>query len=187
MPLSKYAIDTFISSKIKELTECRLADLSAEFPNSKDWVSLFGLTVIVIKPLPEAARPFVIQFIRRTEMAFSEYARMKAELQYLLSGPQWSPYYRALHHGEVATAMLYQAYDLTKKKFQLPRIFGPGDGSALQRLNCIYNTSKHQPAEAQDPVWLSNDGFHTAEAKLLYAEFEDLARSLARLVEQIIG
>jgi hypothetical protein len=186
MPLSKYAIDTFISSKITELTECHLTDLSAEFPNSKDWVSRFGLTVIFVKPLPEAARPFVIQFVRRTEMAIAEYARMRVELQYLLSGPQWSPYYRALHHGEVATAMLYQAYDLTRTKLKQD-FFDRNDGSPLQRLNCIYNTSKHQPAEVQDPVWLSNDGFHTAKAKLLYSEFEDLARSLARLVEQIIG
>jgi hypothetical protein len=186
MPLSKYAIDTFISSKINDLTECRLADLSVEFPNSKNWVSRFGLTVIFVKPVPEAARPFVIQFIRRAEMATAEYGRMRLEIQYLLSGPRWSPYYRALHHGEVAIAMLYQAYDLSRKKLK-QELFDPKDGSPLQRLNDIYNTSKHQPAEAQDPVWLSNDGFRTAEAKLLYSEFEDLARSLARIVEQIMS
>jgi hypothetical protein len=187
MPLSKYAIDTFISSRIKELTECRLVDLSAEFPNSKNWLSSFALMVIFIKPLPATVRPFIIQFVRRTEMAIAEYARMRVELQYLLSAPQWSPYYRALHHGEVAVAMLDQAYHLLREKLNLPRYFNRVDGSELQRLRSIYNTSKHQPAEAQDPVWLSNDGFHTASDKLLYSEFEDLARSLARLVEKTIG
>ena len=82
--------------------------------------------------------------------------------------------------------MLYRAYDLSRKKLK-QELFDPKDGSPLQRLNDIYNISKHQPAEAQDPVWLSNEGFRTAEAKLLYSEFEDLARSLARIVEQIMG
>jgi hypothetical protein len=123
MPLSKYAIDTFISSKINELTECRLADLSAEFPNSKNWLSQFSLAVILIKPFPAAARPFVIQLVRHTEMAIAEYARMRAELEYLLSGPKWSPYYRALHHGEAAVAMLDQTYDLFSKKAQPAQLF----------------------------------------------------------------
>ncbi len=187
MPLSQYAIDTFISSKIKELTECRLADLSAEFPNSKNWLSHFSLAVIFIKPLPAAARPFVIQLVRRTEMAIAEYARMRAELESLLSGPQWPPYYRALHHGEAAVAMLDQTYDLLRKKVKLPNHFEKNDGSVWQRLRSIYNTSKHQPAEGQDPVWLSNDGFHTAKDELLYSEFESLARERARFVEEIIG
>jgi hypothetical protein len=119
-------------------------------------------------------------------MAIAEYGRMRVAPQYLLSGPEWSPYYRALHHGEVTIAMLYQAYDLLRKKLKQD-LFDPKDGSPLQRLNYIYNTSKHQPAEAQDPVWLSNDGFHAVDDKLLYSEFEDIARSFARLVEQIMS
>jgi hypothetical protein len=162
-----------------------LVDLTVEFPNSKNWVSGFALMAIFVNQPPKEKRPFALQFVRRIEMAIAEYARMRAEVQDLLYGPRWSPYYRALHHGEVAAAMLYQAYDLTRKKLKLPNNFEPGDGSALQRLNCIYNASKHVAADTQDPVWLSNFGIHTAEGNLLYSEFEDLARSLARIAEQI--
>ena len=185
MAFTKYAIETFISSKVTALTDCRVADLAAEFPNSSEWVSGFGLMVILVDQPPEDMRPFALQFVRRIEMAIAEYARMRSEIQGLLSGNRrWSPYYRALHHGEVAVAMLYQAYDISRKKLKTP-LFEPKDGSPLQRLNLIYGTSKHQAAEAQDPVWLSNEGFHTKQATLLFGEFEALARSCARVAERL--
>ena len=185
MPFTKYAIETFISSKVTALNECRIADLSAEFPNSSNWVSGFGLMVIFVNRPAEEMRPFALQFVRRTEMAIAEYARMRAEVKDLVSGnPRWSPYYRALHHSEVATAMLYQAYDLSRKKLNT-QLFESNDGSPLQRLNLVYTTSKHQVADAQDPVWLSNEGFHTEHVTLLFGEFEELARSSARIAERL--
>ena len=185
MPFTKYAVETFISSKVTGVTECRITDLSAEFPNSNNWVSGFGLMVIFVNQPPEVMRPFAIQFVRRTEMAIAEYMRMRAEVQDLISGnPRWSPYYRALHHGETAAAMLYQAYDHSRKKLKT-QLFESNDGSSLQRLNLLYTTSKHQTADAQDPVWLSNEGFHTANVTLLFSEFEELARSCARVAESL--
>jgi hypothetical protein len=185
VPFTKYAIDTFISSKVTALSECRIADLAAEFPNSSRWVSGFGLMVMFVNMPPEAMRPFALQFVQRIEMVIAEYSRMRTEVQDLLSGnPRWSPYYRALHHGETSAALLYQAYDLSRNKLNT-NLFESNDGSPLQRLNLIYNTSKHQLAEAQDPVWLSNEGFHTESACLLYSEFEELARSCARVAEQL--
>ena len=185
MPFTKYAIETFISSRITELTECRLTDLLTEFPNSGSWVSGFGLMVIFVNQPPAVMRPFALQFVRRVEMAIAEYARMRVELLDLLSGnPRWSPYYRALHHGEMAATMLYQAYDLSRKKLKT-QFFESDDGSPLQRLNLIYTASKHQVAEAEDPVWLSNKGMHTAQAKLLFVEFEALTRSLAQVAQRL--
>ena len=137
MPFTKHAIETFISPKVTGLNECRITDLSAEFPASRDWVSGFGLMVILVNQPTEEMRPFALQFVRRTEMAIAEYTRMRAEVQDLISGnPRWSPYYRALYHGEVATAMLYQAYDLSRKKLKT-QLFESNDGSPLQRLNLI--------------------------------------------------
>jgi hypothetical protein len=185
MPFTNYAIETFISARITELTDCRITDLGTEFPNASKWVSGFGLCVIFANQPPQETRAFALQFVRRVEMAIAEYVRMRAEIQDLLSGdPRWSPYYRALHHGEVAVSMLYQAYDLSRKKMNV-QFFESNDGSPLQRLNLIYTTSKHQLAEGQDPLWLSNDGFHAEQGTLLYSEFEELARSCARVAEQL--
>lgn len=185
MPFTKYAVEKFISGKITKITECRLADLYAEFPNAKTWVSSFGLMVIFVNQPREEIRPFALQFIRRVEMVLSEYSSAREEVRDLISGnPRWSPYYRALHHVEAAIALLYQAYEFSHKALK-QRLFEPNDGSPLQRLNLIYGASKHQLANAEDPLWLSNDGIETAVARLDFSEFEDLARTCARIAEKL--
>jgi hypothetical protein len=185
VPFTKYAIENFISAKITKITECRLADLYAEFPNAKTWVSSFGLMVIFVNQPREEMRAFALQFIRRVEMALSEYASAREELQDLISGnPRWSPYYRALHHVEAAAALLYQAYDFSHKALD-QRLFEPSDGSPLQRLSLIYGASKHHVANAEDPLWLSNEGIETTVARLDFTEFEDLARTCARIADQL--
>ena len=187
MPFTKHAVETFISAKITAITECRMADLAAEFPAAKDWVSAFGLRVIFNDQPPEKMRPFALQFIRRVEMALSEYSAARMQIQDLISGnPRWSPYYRALHHVEVAAALLYQAYHFGHKATGKD-CFVKGDGSPLQRLNEVYNSSKHTVATANDPVWLSNEGMNTCKDKLEFSEFENLAREAARIVEGILN
>jgi hypothetical protein len=187
MPFTKHAVETFISAKITAITECRIADLDAEFPAAKDWVSAFGLRVMFNDQPPEKMRPFTLQFIRRVEMALSEYSAARMQIQDLIPGnPRWSPYYRALHHMEVAVALLYQAYDVGRKATDKD-YFEKGDGSPLQRLNRIYNSSKHIRAIADGPVWLSNQGVCTADTVLLFSEFEGLAREAARIVEGILN
>lgn len=141
--------------------------------------------VIFVNQPREEMRPFALQFIRRVEMVLSEYSSAREEVQDLISGnPRWSPYYRALHHVEAAVALLYQAYDSSHKALN-QRLFEPNDGSPLQRLNPIYGASKHQLANAEDPLWLSNDGIETAVARLDFTEFEDLARTCARIAEKL--
>lgn len=185
MPFTNYAIEAFISNRITKVTECRMADLSAEFPNAGTWVSGFGLMVIFTNQPREEIRPFALQFVRRVEMALAEYSRAREQLQDLIAGnPRWSPYYRALHHVEIAIALLYQAYDFSRKALD-QRLFESGDGSSVQRLNLIYGVTKHQCATAEDPVWLSNEGIETAQARLTFTEFEDLARTCARICERL--
>lgn len=162
MPISKYAIETFISKKITEVNECNVADLYAEFPSAKKWLSGFGLMVIFTNQPPYENRPFALQFLRRVEAAFSEYALAREELQRLISEGNggWSPYYRALYHFEAALGQLYQAYDYSRKKLGLEE-FKSGDGSPLDRLNKIHDTSKHQLANEDQPVWITNNGIET--------------------------
>jgi hypothetical protein len=185
VPFTKNAVERFISARITKITECRLADLYAEFPNAKTWVSDFGLMVIFVNLPRKEKRAFALQFIRRVEMALSEYSSAREEIQDLISGnARWSPYYRALHHVEAAAALLYQAYNFSRKDLG-QQLFVKNDGSPLQRLNSIYNESKHQLAKAGDPLWLSNEGIETKVARLDFSEFEDLARTCARIAERL--
>ena len=178
MPISRQAIAKYISPKIIELTECNLANLVAEYPLSNNWVPGIFLMIIFNNQPPEHFRPAAIQFLRRIEMVITEYSHMSVELKTFLSGkPEWSPpqYYRILHHGEVAVVLLYVAYDLLRKILVVD-LYKDGDGSPIQRLNRIYSAIKHKPSDAQDAVWLSNEGFHTDKDKVLYSEFEELIR-----------
>ena len=186
MSLTKYAVETFISKKIIEVTECNAIDICAEFPSAKEWLSGFGLMIIFVNQPREEIRPFALQFLRRIETAFSEYSLAREDLQHLVSGDRgrWSPYYRALYHFEAALGQLYQAYDYSRKMLD-SKLFESNDGSPLDRLNKIHNTSKHQLAVEEQPVWVTNDGIESNDIKITFGEVEDLLRSCGRIAMKL--
>ncbi|MGB8599070.1 MAG: hypothetical protein WCE88_06205 [Burkholderiales bacterium] len=135
MPPSPYAIEQFISDKISKVTECTSADLQIEFPDFKAWISGYALVVIYNDSPPESERPYILQFLRRAEAAFSEYSMARDELLNLLNSnsANWSPYFRALYHFEIVVSQLYQIYDIGRKRHSM-KFFKSGDGSFLDRL-----------------------------------------------------
>lgn len=186
MPLTPAALTEFISKKIVEVTSCGARDVSLEFPNASKWVSGFGLVVIFNdQPKPEY-RHFALQLVRRTEMALAHYKSGLDALKDLVSGHRgrWSPYFKALSYFEDAMGQLYQAYDASRKVLG-KELFTSGDGSPLQRLNQLYNSSKHDPADTEQPVWLTNNGLESEKAVLAFGEFEGLLRTCGRLAEKI--
>ena len=186
MPFTKHAVFTFISDKITKVTDCNVADLQAEFPTARDWVSGFALMVMFVDQPKEEMRPFGMQFVRRVEMALAKYSLARADLLGLVSGNRgrWSPYFRALYHFEAAIAQLYQAHDYSRKLLNT-KLFASGDNSPLDRLNKIYGATKHQLAILDQPVWLTNEGIETAEAKISFFELEELMRSCARIATKL--
>jgi len=186
MPFTKHAVDTFISDKITKVTACNAADLYLEFPDAKNWLSGFGLMVIFNDQPPENRRHFAWQFLRRAEMALAEYSLAREALQNLLSGNRgrWSPYFHALTHFETALAQLYQALD-SYRKLSKRNLFESNDDSVEDRLNKIYNISKHQLTTGDQLVWISDSGVETAVAAISYVEIEELLRSLARVATKL--
>lgn len=185
MPFTNYAVETFISRRIVEVTSVGVIDVSPEFPHASSWLSRLGMLAVLTNQFAPETRPFAIHFVRKVEMSLTEYARAKLELEALIARTgRWSPYYRALHHVETSTSLLYQAYDLSRKKLGI-QLFQPGDGSSLQRLNCIYNKSKHEPAGQDDPVWLSNTSIHTSDVELNFPEYEAMLRECSTVAEKI--
>ena len=185
MPFTNYAVEAFISRRIVELTTVGVTDLSPEFPNASSWLSRLGMLSVLTNQFSPETRPFAIQFVRKVEMSLAEYARAKPELEALVARTgRWSPYYRALHHVETSSSLLYQAYDLSRKKLGIA-LFQPGDGSSLQRLNGIYNKARHEPAAQDDPVWLSNTSIHTSDVDLRFSEYESMLREYSNIAEKI--
>ena len=186
MPFTKHAVEMFISDKITKVTECNVSDLYAEFPSAKDWISGFGLMVIFVNQPQAEMRPLALQFLRRVEMGLAEYSLAREELQDLVFGSRgrWSPYFRALYHFEAAISQIYQAYDYSRKALNT-RYFDSNDGSPLDRLNKIYNISKHGLAAQDQPVWISNRGIETAKAQITFSEIEKLLRSFGRIAMKL--
>ena len=193
MPLTKYAVMKFISNKIHAVTECNVTDLYAEFPSAKEWItgfarmSMYGNHHGLIPS--EEAQPLLFLIMRRIETLFSEYALAREELQRFISGNvEWSVYYRALYHFEASLGQLYQALQFTQE-IKNKTAFKTDDSSLLERLNRIHNTSKHQAAHEDQPVWLTNEGIEgeylgkdskTKRVKIKFEEIEEIMRECGR-------
>ena len=74
--------------------------------------------------------------------------------------------------------------DISRKAMGV-QLFEKNDASLEQRLNTIYNTSKHCVPQIEQPVWLTNSGLECAESKVSFLEIEDWLRACARISEQI--
>lgn len=185
MPFSRYAVTTFVSKHVINVTKVGLNDVSSEFPNSGSWLSNFGMLSILTQQYATEARPFAIQFLRKIDMSLSEYSRARSELGLLLAGQRlWSPYFRALNHVEASLSQLYQACSLSMKALDI-KLFKTGDGSSIQRLNEIYNVFRHSVTDNDDPIWLTNVAIHVATAQLSYVEYEEILREYASIAEKI--
>lgn len=105
-------------------------------------------------------------------MAFVEYANARKEIQkHIEKCSEWSFYFRALHHIEISLSLTYQALDYSRKALN-KELFIKRDDTPTNRLNLIYNISKHQLAGEDQPVWITNEGIETKETSLTYPEFE---------------
>ncbi|MGE3842910.1 MAG: hypothetical protein AB7I50_15150 [Vicinamibacterales bacterium] len=186
MGFTNHATDLYLSRHIAGITVVGATDVSRDFPSSTTWVSSFGLCVIFQNHPPEANRQLALQFVRRIEMAFSEYSLAVKCLEDLIGdGPgRWSPYYRTLYHFEAAIAQLYLAYDNMRKRLG-QNGFESGDGSVLDRLNKVFNASKHEPASSEQAVWLTNEGVSANESTVAFVELEALLRKYGRLADTI--
>jgi len=193
MPFTKNAVEMFISERITQVTACNAADLYLDFPDAKNWLSKFGLSVVFNNQPPEHIRPFALHFVRRIDMAIAEYALAREALQNLVSGSRgrWSPYFHALNHFETALAQIYQALDslaeLRKKDLGLAKkdLFKSNDGSVEDRLNKIYNTSKHELTQDEQLVWITNAGIETAAEIISFQEIEELLRTFAKVATKL--
>jgi hypothetical protein len=71
-------------------------------------------------------------------------------------------------------------------------LFEPSDGSSMQRLNLLYNETKHAesviasgklPEESTMCVWLENDGLHSISSNLTFDEMANVLDDLAQFAD----
>ena len=191
MPLTNYSLDKFVSQQLSQLTECNASNVSESYSQAKYWVSNFVLNSIFGGSASKEGRTFTFFFLRRAEAAFTEYEYARQALIEFVSTPlkQSSLYFRALHHFEMTITMLWQAYDLTRRILK-EKLFEKSDGSNYERLNWIYNVSRHfDPSELPlgqiHAVWLNNDGIQTDKYGVSFQELGEFLVEVGNLADSI--
>jgi hypothetical protein len=100
-----------------------------------------------------------------------------------------SGYFKALRHLENLTAAIYQGYDFGRKALKKD-FFKSGDGRAGERLNLVYNKSRHPdpntvPTGDLHLVWIANGGLHTQGAHVTFDEFGEFLRDMGGIATRL--
>ena len=163
--------DKFVAPEISSFTEASISDLSGL---RERWLVSFILNSSLVVQLDDATRRTIYNFLRQAEAAFREYSSGRQMTLAHLANPNpdaVSEYIIAIGHWEVFLSHEYQAWCLLARGQKI--LFTPGDGSTMQRLNLLYNRTKHAesaitakqlPPDGTLPVWLKNDGLHSVGA-----------------------
>lgn len=178
--------DKFVAPEISSFTEASISDLSGL---QKCWLVSFILNSSLVVQLDDATRRTIYNFLRRAEAAFREYSSARQMTLAHLANPNPDAvpeYIIAIGHWEVFLSHAYQAWRLLAKGQKI--LFTPEDGSIMQRLNLLYNRTKHAesaitaeqlPLDGTLPAWLKNDGLHSVESSLTFEEIAEMLEDLA--------
>jgi hypothetical protein len=191
MPLTNYALDKFISQHLSQLTQYNAPEVSSRYPQRKSWVSHFSLNSIFTATVSKEARTFSFFFLRRAEAAFAEYEYACEALNAFTTGRSKSPslYFKALHHFEMVVSMMWQAYMLAMK-ISGQKLYEANDGSEYERLNWVYNKSRHfEPAELSEEnihvIWLTNNGIQSEKYGVTYLEIESFLIEIGNTADKL--
>lgn len=178
--------DRFVAPEISSFTEASIPDLSEL---QERWLVSFILNTSLVVQLDDGTRRTIYNFLRRVEASFREYSSARQMTLAHLANPNpdaVSEYIIAMGHWEVFLSQAHQAWCLLARGQKI--LFTPGDGSTMQRLNLLYNRSKHAekaitaqqlPPDGTLPVWLKNDGLQSVESSLTFEEITEMLEELA--------
>lgn len=192
MPLTHYSLDRFVSPELSRLTACNAPEVASCFSQSAHWISNFVMNSIFGYPVEQEARRFAFAFLRRAEAAFEEYEcarNVLIEFTSEATSRKSSVYFRALKHFESTVAKLWQACGFMMR-LTGEKLFQKGDDSKYERLNLIYNVSRHlDPARLHSgdlhAVWITNHGVQIKDCELSYAEVESFLVEVGGLADRI--
>ena len=160
----------YVAPEVSTFTTAEIPELSDVSREQTHWLLNFILNSAIRVRVDDSTRSTLFNFLRRTEAAFREYAEARSRTLAHLSDPRpnaVSDYIRAIDHWEQFLLQADRAWTVSVRG--QPVLFAKNDGSVLQRLNYLYNLTKHldsairsnppvMPSEGTMPMWLRNDG-----------------------------
>ena len=196
MKWSSYALNRYIAPKLADLERNLAPEVISQFDQAKYWVGNFIFNSILRVQVKEPWRKYIFNFLRCVQTALHEYECGRGSLDEYLAGRREaiSRYFMTVLHFETSVAHAYQAYMLGRNILEKDKLFTKGDGSPLERLNRIYNHTKHYesviaagqlPDDATIPLWITNDSLECSEVSLSFDEFAYLLVALGKAADQL--
>lgn len=189
MGISNYALDTFVAQDVSKLTQLSIKSLAEEFPNADNWFEQFVLRRIFHAHVPDENAALAFAIIRRTHASLQEWELASNAAQGDLRSI--GTFLSVLRHVESCISSVWQGLEFARK-FVGEDLFKKGDGSAYERMNWVYNVSRHfdpktLPQGDTHRVWLSDHAIHTREQTVSFDELREGIKMLARVSEKVAG
>jgi hypothetical protein len=190
MPFTNEFKDKYVAPGFSAFTAATIPDMSDVSSERGHWLRNFILNSSFRASMDDGTRRTLYSFLRRTESAFQEYeAARTLTLAHLaeVNPDSVSKYLEAIAHWEQFLSHADRAWTVLVR--DKPVRFEKNDGSTFQRLNFLYNVTKHLesaikadqfPPDGTLPVWLTNDGLQAVGQKLDFIEIEEMLRDLGK-------
>lgn len=193
------ALDHWFAPKLSEFRSCEISSREDLAKQSQFWPSDMALFSVFRTVNNQNWRRSGYAFLRRASAAVNFYEQARLLTQEFLAkttpqAPALTVYARAVDNWEVFLANAEQAMQLLSDSAGGLQRFVPGDGSDLERLNLLYNYSKHfakrtkdgnSAAEAAFPIWISNEGLQCPESSLGWAEAVGMLDFFKQVVDRV--
>jgi hypothetical protein len=194
MPLSNYTKDKFVAPELSKFTNASIRNMASASVEQEHWLTNFILNTLLRVDVKETVRQTLFNFLRRAQLAFREYSLARDQtMSYLSDTDAVTTYFAAIGHWEMFLFQAYEAYELLARPAATATtkhiLFSPRDGSPHQRLNSVYNRSKHHASAIQNgqlpedgtiAVWLVNHGLCSTDSWLTFDEMAEILDELAR-------
>lgn len=184
MGLTIGGIGSVFGPKIIAVTECGADELQ-----STDLMNQYLLRVLFQSHPTSSAREFTLQLLLRSEMASMEYSAGRYSLSEFVSAPttKTHSYFHAVYHFSASIGQAWQFFDLNRTKTRHRTgaqidFFKPNDASVLEKLNVIYNKSKHTVADYESihqPLWITNRGIATDSMELTFHDLREILEQMS--------
>ena len=189
---SKAILDKHLAPDVSNFRHAEIPDLSDE---SSLWLSKYFLNSVLRGSYADPFRQYVFNFLRRVEGAHVAHQSARSTTAQFLHGSRqsMSRYMEAIFHWESFLAQSWMAYALSERLNET-RPFEGNDGSVEQRVNLLYNRSKHSdtaisagqlPPEGTIPVWMEDDGLHGVDVMLRWGETGEVLRDLSKFANML--
>ena len=163
MPFTKAGMDGFVANGLSGITEANARPVATDFPDYSNWLQNFVLNRIFHNHVSDERAALAFALLRRAEMAVEDWDAACGTLEKVARREKAvSSYFKTLRHMEFAVTATYQAFEFGRNALET-KLFSKDDGSPLQRLNVIYNSTRHHnpnnlPAGRHHELELTNTG-----------------------------